>query len=397
MIIFDKTLLDTTFLIKEVNSLTDSGFIKPEKSKAIVKEMQTLKTHDNLLLRFVMFMLGCLLYSSICGFFSLTVLSSIDTYWKVMIFIFSLIGFVGQEFILAKANNFFGYGIDDAAILGALLCLGIGVSEASDTNNLTISIVLALASTLTYLRYVHLPSALLACLSCTASLFFALINYCEYGQQIMPFAMLIFAGIVYFLSSNKLKNLTEPYYNNGLLVIQNFSLLLFYFAGNYFVVRELSFTMEIESLRMNDPYPVASSEIPMAWFFYGWTLLIPIIYIIFSLLKKDKIMLWIGLLTLGFTVFTIRNYHHVLPTEIALTASGIILFTIAYFSIRKLKNKESGITFMADRFESSNTLLQLETIASAAQFGMKPETQLPDSTMEFGGGGFSGGGAGSEF
>ena len=70
MIIFDKTLLDNSFLINEANALADSGFIKPERAKAFTKEIQTLKTHDNLLIRFVMFLLGCFAYGSMCGFLS---------------------------------------------------------------------------------------------------------------------------------------------------------------------------------------------------------------------------------------------------------------------------------------------------------------------------------------
>jgi hypothetical protein len=397
MIIFDKTLLDKTFLVDEANALADSGFIKAEKAKAIAIEIPALKTNDNLLIRIMMFLLGCFAYGSICGFLSLIMIDGLDSHWELLLLVFAIVGFLGQEFVFAKSSNMFGYGLDDAAILGALLATSIFVSEVSDTNNLTISIVIAVLSTLTYLRYLHLPSAIIACLSISASLFFALINYCQYGQQIMPFVLLVFAGIVYFFTTKKLKNLAFPYYKNGLLILKCFSLMLFYFAGNYFVVRELSFKMQLENLQMNDPYPIASSEIPMAWLFYGFTLLIPAIYLIFSLLKKDKILLWISMITIGFTVFTIRNYHHVLPTEVALTVSGIILFVIAFFAIRKLKNKESGITFMANRFESSNTLLQLETIASAAQFGLKPEIKAPESNMEFGGGGFSGGGAGSEY
>jgi mannose/fructose/N-acetylgalactosamine-specific phosphotransferase system component IIC len=397
MIAFDKSLLDNTFLVDEANSLADSGFIKLEKAKAIAKEIPALKTNDNLLIRIMMFLLGAFLYGSICGFLALLSIDGLDNHWKILIVIFAIVGFVGQEFVLAKSSNMFGYGLDDAAILGAILATAFFVAEGSDSQNLTISMVIAIASIFTYFRYLHLPSAIIACLSITASLFFSLIDYCQYGQQIMPFVMMLFAGIIYFFTSNKLKNINSPYYKNGLLVLKCFSLLLFYFAGNYFVVRELSFKMQLENLQMNDPYPSGSSEIPMAWLFYAFTLLTPIVYIVFSLLKKDKSLLWIGMLTLGFTVFTIRNYHHVLPTEIALTASGILMFAVAYFSIRKLKNKESGITFMADRFESSNTLLQLETIASAAQFGLKPEIKAPESNMEFGGGGFSGGGAGSEY
>jgi hypothetical protein len=397
MIVFDKTLLDNSFLVDEANSLADSGFIKPEKAKEIAKGITILKTNDNLFIRIMMFLLGCFAYGSICGFLSLIMIDGLDSHWELLLLVFAIIGFVGQEFVFAKSSNMFGYGLDDAAILGTLLATSIFVAESSDTHNLTISIVIAVLSTLTYLRYLHLPSAIIACLSSTASLFFALIDYCQYGQQIMPFVLLLFAGIVYFFTSKNLKNLTLPYYKNGLLVLKWFSLLLFYFAGNYFVVRELSFKMQLENLQMNDPYPIASSEIPMAWFFYGFTIFLPAIYLVFSLLKKDKILLWISMITIGFTVFTIRNYHHVLPTEVALTASGILMFTIAYFAIRKLKNKESGITFMADRFESSNTLLQLETIASAAQFGLKPEIKAPESNLEFGGGGFSGGGAGSVY
>jgi hypothetical protein len=397
MIIFDKNLLDNSFQVEEIRNLSDAGFITSEKAKTVSKELQILKTNNNILIRIMMFLLGCFAYGSTCGFLSLIMIDGLDSHWEVLLLVFAIIGFIGQEFILAKSTTMFGYGLDDAAILGAILASAVFVSSVSDNNNLTISMIVAITSAFCYFRYLHLPSALIAFLSITASLFFSLINYCQYGQQLMPFAMLLFAGILYFLASKKIKNITEPYYKNGLLVLQSFSLLLFYFAGNYFVVRELSFKMQLDNLQMNDPYPVASSEIPMAWLFYGCTLLIPIIYLVFSLFKKDKMMLWIGMLNIGFTVFTIRNYHHVLPPEVALTISGLLLFAVAFFAIRKLKNKESGVTFIPNKFESSNSLLQLETIASAAQFGLKPEIKAPDSNMEFGGGGFSGGGGGGNY
>ncbi len=397
MILFDKNMLDNTFQVEEIRNLSDAGFITSEKAKTVSKELQILKTNNNILIRIMMFLLGCFAYGSTCGFLSLIMIDGFDSHWEVLLLVFAIIGFLGQEFVLAKSTNMFGYGLDDAAILGAILASAVFTSTVSDNNSLTVSLVISITSIFCYFRYLHLPSAIIACLSTTASLFFALIDFCQYGQQLMPFVMLLFAGILYFFATKKMKTLDKPYFKNGFLVLQSFSLLLFYFAGNYFVVRELSFTMELESLRMNDPYPTTSSEIPMAWLFYGFTLIIPAIYLVFSILKKDKMMLWIGLLTLGFTVFTIRNYNHVLPTEVALTASGILLFAVSYFAIRKLKHKESGITFMSDKFESSNRLLQLETIASAAQFGLKPEIKAPESSMEFGGGGFSGGGGGGNY
>lgn len=80
----------------------------------------------------------------------------------------------------------------------------------------------------------------------------------------------------------------------------------------------------------------------------------------------------------------------------ALTFGGLVLFVIAYFSIQKLKNKEEGLTFKPDRINNSNAILNAEALIVASTFGMKPEVKT-DSPMDFGGGGFSGGGSGGSF
>ncbi|MNL60921.1 hypothetical protein D3C87_1847760 [compost metagenome] len=81
----------------------------------------------------------------------------------------------------------------------------------------------------------------------------------------------------------------------------------------------------------------------------------------------------------------------------ALTLGGVVLFVIAYFSIKKLKEKESGLTFKPDRINNSNALLNAEAIIVASTFGMKPGVKPQDSPMEFGGGGYSGGGSEGSF
>ena len=159
---------------------------------------------------------------------------------------------------------------------------------------------------------------------------------------------------------------------------------------NYYVVRELSASLA------NQFYQI-SPQIPMAWLFYIFTIGIPAIYLYFSIKNQNRILLYVGLICTAFSVFTIRYYHHYLPTEWALLLGGILLFSLAYFAIRKLKRKESGITFIKDKFSSTNALLNLELLATATTFGMQPEIITPDSPIEFGGGGFSGGGAGESF
>jgi hypothetical protein len=86
-----------------------------------------------------------------------------------------------------------------------------------------------------------------------------------------------------------------------------------------------------------------------------------------------------------------------MPIEVALTIGGIVMFAIAYFSIQKLKHKETGLTFKPDRINNSDAFLNAEALVVASAFGMKPEAKPQDSPMEFGGGGFSGGGSEGSF
>ena len=75
MIVHDKNLLNNLFLAEEANSLESGGFISKEQKKFIEKELPVLRSQDNILVRIGFFLLGSLLYSSICGMISLFGLS----------------------------------------------------------------------------------------------------------------------------------------------------------------------------------------------------------------------------------------------------------------------------------------------------------------------------------
>jgi hypothetical protein len=135
----------------------------------------------------------------------------------------------------------------------------------------------------------------------------------------------------------------------------------------------------------------------LQYFFYAFTLIVPVVYLAQALKTKDRIMLWISFFAIGFSIYTIRFYYSVLPIEVALTLGGLVLFAIAYFSIRKLKDNEVGLTFKPDRINNSNSILNAEALIVASTFGMKPQVKPADSPMDFGGGGFSGGGSEGTF
>tara|TARA_R110002126_G_scaffold106967_4_gene242185 strand:+ start:217 stop:1380 length:1164 start_codon:yes stop_codon:yes gene_type:complete len=387
MIVYDTSELQNLSLLKESKSLQKAGFIDQEQCEAIAKGLAVLKTHDNLLLRILFFILGAFLYSSICGFFTLLTIDSIDNNYVFLLFFFAIVGFTGAE-VLSR-SKFYGHGLDDAFILGAQLTLAIAIGVATDGNELVIASIIAATALLSYLRYLHLSMALLFSMAVIAVLIYTVFELHESVHAFLPFIMMACA-IGLFFTSKKIKDkLAKPFYYNGLLLTENCALILFYFSGNYLVVRELS----IESLGQD---VAIGSDIPFAYLFYAFTFVVPVGYLYFALIKKDQILLWIGLLSFCFSIYTIRFYYALMPIEIALTIGGALLFATTLFAIRQLKGKETGITFQADRFTETNAFISAEILITSQIGSIKPELTM-ESPMDFGGGDFSGGGSGGSF
>ncbi|MBZ4040775.1 hypothetical protein [Flavobacterium hibisci] len=389
MIVFDKNKLENSVLIEEADSLKNGGFIGKEQLDFIKKELPTLNSHKNILVRIGFFLLGSFLYSSICSAVSLLGISGLDHYWEIFPFLFGIIGIVGSEFLAKK--DYYNHGLDDAFILGTILSFGCAVTFITKLENVfMVSFIVAIISLILFLRYIHLLSALVFYLALTLSLGYSIFEYLEAGQAILPFFMMFFGAATYFSCRKLITGLTKPYYYNGILLIKSISLILFYLSGNYLIVRELSASL-------TGGYYEISPEIPFAFFFWVFTFIVPVLYLFYSLTSKDRIMLWISFLAIAFSFYSFRFYHSVLPIEVALTLGGIMMFSVAFYFIRKLKTKESGLTFKPDRISNSNAFLHAEALIIASSFGMKPEAKPSESPMEFGGGGFSGGGSEGTF
>lgn len=388
MIVFDKKLLDNEILVEEANTLYKAGFINKEQKNKIEKELPVFKSQSNILVRIGFFLLGSFLYSSICGAISLLGLSGEDTFFKICGYIFAAVGFIGAEML--STQNFRNHGLDDAFILGALTTLGGAIALTTEGYEIVIAIFVAAGAFFMFIRYLHLLSMLVFCLAITAFLFFGMFEFGSIGKAILPFVTMIFAGVFYFISKKIQNSITKKYYFNGLLLASGFCLVLFYLSCNYLVVRELSAVLL-------DVEVQAGSDIPFAIFFWAFTFIVPVLYLYFGIKNRDRIMLWISFLAIAFSLYSFRFYYAILPIEVALTLGGLVLFAIAYFSIKKLKEKESGLTFKPDRINHSDNFLNAEALIVASTFGMKPEIKPEASPMEFGGGGFSGGGSEGSF
>jgi hypothetical protein len=388
MIAHDKQLLNDLALLEQAVSLQKAGFISKEQKDLIKKELPDFKGHKNILVRLGFFVLGVFLYVSICGAISLFAIDNGNIYGKFCCYLFAAIGFAGAEFLANQ--KYYEHGLDDAFNLGAILNVGFAIGITTEGYELVIAIFVTIASFFMYRRYLNLLSLLVFCLASSAVLFYGLFEFGSIGKTILPFAAMLCAGGFYFFTKRKISNLKESYYYNGLLLVNAFCLVLFYLSCNYLVVRELSAALLGVEVK-------PGSDIPFAFFFYAFTFIVPIVYLVQALKTKDRIMLWLSFLAIAFSIYTVRFYYSVLPIEVALTLGGIVLFAIAYFSIKKLKDRETGLTFKPDRINNSNSFLNAEALIVASTFGLKPEVKPEASPMDFGGGGFSGGGSEGNF
>jgi uncharacterized membrane protein YgcG len=386
MIVYNKKELKNTILSEEARSLKEAGFIDSKQYERISKELITLKGHNNLLIRLAFFILGAILYSSISGFLSLIMRPFIAENYKVLLFLYAIIGFLGAEFLTRK--KFYGHGLDDAFLIGSQFTLAIAIGVFTEGNEIVIASIVTLTACSSYIRYLHLSMALLFCLALTAAVTYGMFELGVTGKTILPFVMMLFALVLYFVSKTTIKKLVDPFYYKGILLANSFSLVLFYFSGNYLVVRELSILLLNAEM-------TTGHDISFALFFYGFTFAVPLFYLIYSLIKKDRNMLWIGAIAFVFSIYTILFYYPILPNEMVFTIGGILLFSTTYFAIKGLKNKETGVTSKPDRFTKTDAFLNAEILISS-QLGMQPETTT-ESQMEFGGGDFSGGGSSGEF
>jgi len=383
---YHKILLQNTFLVTEAKSLRNGKFITADQFLNIKNKMGQLKSQSNFLVRIGFFLLGVLLFSSMIGALSLFMLSVFDSeYFEGVIYFYALIGIGGSEFL--SRNNYFNHGLDDAFILGFQLVFFTAVGISSESK-IQVLIAMAIVGLFCCLRYIHTISAIISLVGITGALSVLIIDYNLMATVFLPFVLLALAFAMYWIFTVLDKKEQAYFYQFPLQALQVFSLLLGYASVNYFVVREMS--AELIGVTVTP-----GSDIPFAILFYILTFLIPVGFIFFGLKNKSRELLLVGLLCFALSIFTIRYYYSLMPIELALILCGLMLFGIAYFGIAKLKHKESGITFIADRNNDKNSLLYAQAIIVNSQLQM--QHSQPEDPMSFGGGGFSGGGAGETF
>jgi hypothetical protein len=393
MIAYPKEQLDR---IKIMNQATN-WFKNKRISETTYDSIRNSHTPDlynpNLFIR-----IGMLIFTLIClsagnsivflltGFFD-----SSTTGFSIRFIIHGLLMYALLE-LLIKEKKLYRAGIDDAILYTSLSFILTGiVNLLSDSNRSEVDeilVVCCIALPFLAVATIRFTDMLLAALSfgCLFTIFFITIAKTgESSKYTLPFLIMLAAGAFYFVAK-KIKAITATHYwENSLQLIEILSLLLVYFAGNYFVVRTLS--EELFNLNIAE-----GEDIPLAFFFYAYTILVPLGYLFYGLKNKDRLPLYVGLATIAISVFTFKYYYSLGHHELTLTIGGSVLIAVAWASIRYLKTPKYGITYLEDSDNDNRGILDAEALILAQNFSnpLNPEKGAPTGGGKFGGGGADG-------
>jgi hypothetical protein len=371
----------------------DNREIQQQAAEALAKAVITQAENDrireaypfrlytpNAFIRIGLFLLTVLAVACGLGLFILITMGAGDHGIGILLIVWGIVAYGGLEFFI-HSRGMYRAGVDDALLwlAGGLLFGGINVLA----NNLSLSleggIILVLAAW-GLVRYADRLMALVA-YGALVYLIFHILTGGAFANAILPFVVMAVSVIAYLLFTRLSTTESLRHYYACLSLLRTAALLSFYLSGNYYVVQNIN-----SSLR-GEEAPVA-----LSWLWWAFTGIVPVIYIIVGIRKKDTTLLWTGLGLIAAAVFTIRYYYHVLPAELAMIAGGSILIGGAYGLIRYLHPPKHGSTSKAPDEPHLLENPLVESLILAETFTSIP-AQPPDQAGRFGGG--SGGGAGA--
>ncbi len=295
---------------------------------------------------------------------------------SIALLIVSIGSFVGLEYFI-KIRKLYRSGIDNALLYLALgfLYFSILIFFDFSISVYYFPLILFVICIPAFIRYSD-PLISVTLFFSFFTFVFLFASSFPLGKTILPFLLMSFSILVYFISKRTLISL---YYIDALQIIETLSFIVFYLAGNYLVVREAN-----AILNNNSP----SIEIPFGVLFWVFTFTIPFIYIFIGIQKKDRKAIIVGLLTFVFSIFTFRYYFSVLRLEWAFVLGGLFLISFSLLALKYLKISRFNLSI--EYFEATK-FSKLESILAAQAFQSNTSS---DDNLKMGGGDF--GGSGSE-
>jgi hypothetical protein len=384
MLAYNLQALDNRDIQQDTAEALSENLITPTEYEQIKEVYPATLYTPNIFIRIGLFLLTLIVAA--CGL-GLTFLMGIWSMWGgdrgigIMPILWGVFAYGALEFFI-HTRKMFRAGVDDSLLWAAasLVWCGIEFLATKADPVFESGIVLAIAA-LSVLRYADRLMALVAYGALINLIFHLIIRTGSFGITILPFIVMAVSIILSFLFARLSGKASLRHYRGCLSILRVAALLSFYLSGNYYIVQNINASIH------GDAAPIA-----LSWLWWGFTVIVPLAYIIRGIQKKDVILLWTGLALVAGAVFTIRYYHHFLPTEWAMIAAGSILVVGAYVLIRYLHTPKHGFTSAAPAEPHPLEHLPIESLILAETFQSVAAPPI-DQTNPFGGGSGGGGGA----
>lgn len=366
------------------------GFLSQEQLSEVQKSYPLDFYNPSSFLKIGLFIFTILAASFSTSIMSLFFIAPFESNYQLAIIIESIV--IGVVFTFAlesliKSRKLYHSGIDNALLYMALGAFCTAIYLIFEQAHPPTWLFLLIFLPFFIIALIRFADLVVSCITffLALSILISLALTSPWGKTFLPFIIMIFSVSVYFLVKQLGKRNDYLYYEQCLGIAKTLSLVSFYLGGNYWVVRE-------GNAIINDLSRAVSPQIAFAPIFYFFTLAIPMAYIFFGLRNRDRLLLIIGMLASGFSVFTYRYYFGFLPTEIALTLSGILLIALSGGLIYYLQNIKYGFTYQPDNEREGMNL-------EALLMSQVVQSKIPQQgdSFRFGGGDTGGGGAGGEY
>ncbi len=379
---YDLAAVKKKLSLAKIKTWHKGGLINTEQWTAIQNHYESSLFSPSIFIRILLFIATYFGLMTIIGPLILIVGDAGETTIRVMLLISGVLMLIFVEKMLIKEKHHFKSGVTEAGSYTGLLFIYSGVVGFGINLPLVYFGIAFIFLAISTIRYLDLLS-LVALITCFLAILF--LSF-EPIMWLLPFIVMItFIGL--FLCSQSLqKRVDSLIWEDHFIIFDTLALLLIYLGGNYFVVRELS--VEMMNLILED-----GQDIPFAFIFYGFTLLIPVAYLTWGIMRKSILFIRVSLLVLALSVITIKYYYSLGHPELTITISGGLLIVISLALIKYLKKSRRG--FVRDQiFKSKWDNTDLAAFVASQTLGghqiNESEGDFTGQGGEFGGGGASG-------
>ena len=385
MIAYDREWLGNINIRKDVDDAFDENCMTKEEQEAVHNKYPVGFYTPNIFIGIGLLLLTIVILFFSAGLITLWFRNSSVNMFGALAILFAIACYIVLEYMI-RVKKHFQSGVDNGLLWIASITLFCGISFPHDLEGLLNCSIVFVISLFGSIRYTDRLMATILFFSFIGMIFYACVEMGSIAKTIAPFIIMIVSFLVYMIVLRSRSSKGFIHYRNCLIMIEISSLISLYAAGNYYVVRELS-------NEMFQLYLKPGEGIPFGWLFWIFTAIIPFIYLVRGIQKKNVILIRVALLLVAAIVFTVRYYHAVLSVETAMTIAGILILAIAYGLMKWLHGPKYGFTYAAVSKKNELDKLNIESLLISQTF--VPGTS-PDGT-EFGGGDFGGGGTSGEY